>query len=302
MPGERLAPIVMFSVIFLAFIMLIIGTMGQLFAANAMSNTDTFDKTDWSIVGGITYLMWQNSSSGSGGYNYNTTGADVTEYSNWHATGLTNLHNLIYGSYLGLDDALDSRAHFSFYDPYARELTDSRTDIFIVRNNTGYSNHLDNLYDSDVLKQSTGMRDFIFIRQYGWSGELTWGGIGQENWYGIIPYSILESTGNGTYFAKSWVGNFNVTTMIFPSAPSHNLTTDLESNHFIVQVGVDAFNVSIGGHVGMMNIISALFMFQTKDIGIPDPLGLMISIPIWIATAFAVVGIVSRFFPTIPGF
>ena len=298
MPGERLAPLVMFCVIFLALTLLMISTLGQLFMSNATSSPDT--TTDWIMIGGKQYDMWNTQPSPGGADNWTVSGINTTEFGQWYSSGLWKKEHHPGDPYSNADDALNAMAHFSFYDPKADPMSHHRVDIWVVRNNTNWQTYSEFRYSTDQFRRATYNMDFLFFREYAYSG--AWYG-GHEHWYGEMGYTKLNYGENYTYAVASFFGKdkFNITIFLFPS-PGQNLTAGLESNHFVLNAANDIFNVNIGGKIGMLNIISALFTFQTDDIGIPNPIGYFISIPIWIATAFTVVGIVSRFFPTIPGF
>jgi len=286
----------MFCVIFLALTMVIIGTMPELILANNKnSHPDT--STGWSIVGGRQYKMWSTEKIITSSDNYTVDGVNTTEYGQWYSAGLGDSWTLM-GT---IDSTLNSMAHFDFYDPDATPIGSGhhRLDVWIVRNNTGYVNHRDMLYSTDTLQVGRATRDFLFFREYGYSGALIGG---HSNYYDVTGYTQLQYGENYSYAVTQSVGKYNITVFLFPMVGETNITDGLQSNHFRLAVGGDIFNINIGGKIGMVNIISALFTFRCSDIGIPNPMGYLISVPIWIATIFAVIGIISRFFPTIPGF
>ena len=60
-------------------------------------------------------------------------------------------------------------------------------------------------------------------------------------------------------------------------------------------------NMITRSRIGMWNIVGDLFMFKSTELGMPTWLNVFISTILWICVGFAVLGVISRFIPTIPG-
>lgn len=300
--GDRLAPLIIFSVLFLALTIAIVPQMIDVFYANASNGGISNTSIGYQMIGGHQYQMW-TTTSGGGTTNYSVNGS-VSEWSAWTSA---MLNGIVY-PLGGINVALNTRTHFVFFDQASSPPTHHRLDIWVVRNNTGYASHLNDLQQDsqmafDFLQKTNGMRDFFFFREYAYSGAI-WDNT--HNFYDIIsfadisnPVRFIENT-NTTIF--NVMGKYNITFFAGPNSASNlNLTTALQRNQFSIQVGSDLMNMATRAHVGMWNIVGDLFLFHSEELGMPDWLNAFISVILWICVGFVVVALISRFIPTIPG-
>lgn len=294
--SEQISPLIIFSVVFLAITIVILGALSQVFNANVQAQDNPEASLD--VVGGITYRMWWSDLAGTQ-RGINISG-QVTEWANWKNTGLASNTLLSQTATNTYDMQLNSRVHFSFYDQKADGSANERhrLDVWVVRNNTGYETK--GAADDNTFLRANWYRDFVFFREYAWTGN--WFDT-RSNWYAIKSFDdILEQKAiGGTNATKtSFVGKYNVSAFFGPSlSGGGNTSGRLYNNTASIQVGTDLFNIDMGGKIGMWTLLSDLLTFKMQDV--PKPMNYILGIPLWIAISLAFVAIVSRFIPTIPG-
>jgi hypothetical protein len=292
--GADLAPIVIFSILFLVLTLAVVPQMVEVFYSNTANNGNSSRLPGYSMIGGHQYQMWKNL---TGSDNESVAGR-VTEWGDWTDK---QLHQAPAGP--SPNTRLNTRVHFEFYDQAADPVDHHKLAVWVVRNNTEYANHLGDLTNKEPFVQTNGMRDFIFFREFAWSGGL-WDNT--RNFYDVISFSQLINPANqvdaGNLTACSVLGKFNITFFAGPTIGSGlTLLNATLLNQFTIQVGSDLMNLHSRAHIGMWNIVGYLFLFDAEDLGMPEWLAYFIGAILWICVGFAVVGIISRFIPTIPG-
>ena len=155
--SEPIGPMLVFTVTFLGITLVVMGTLGQLFAANALSEDI---ESSYDVIGGITYTMWQEEDYDLE-YAY-ISAANVTDWHDWENQQLNSI-NMKGRPPSPFPSSLNSRSHFTFYDQAAEPVTDHRLDVWIVRNNTEYYKHVAESEDNPWL-QTNRYRDFVFFR------------------------------------------------------------------------------------------------------------------------------------------
>jgi hypothetical protein len=294
--AEQLGPMLIFSVVFLGITVVIVGTMGSLFASNAMSEDVS---SSYDVVGGITYNMWKVNDTPADVYAV-ITNHNVTEWPDWANQDLNsvNLHGTPMGDYSA---KLNSRVHFKFYDQGIADHSKHTLEIWLVRNNTGYNVHATEQTDSPWVLTNQ-YRDFMFIREYKYNGN--WWGDTQNTWYGVKSFSSIltpSALNRDNQSEVSFVGRLNTTIFISPNvAGIGGLSAALVNNSGVIKVGTNTLNMDLGtGKIGAFNLIADLLMFKLP--GVPVPVNYIIGLPMWIMISLTIVSIVSRFIPTIPG-
>jgi hypothetical protein len=291
MPGERLQPSVIMTVTFVLIGAFLISTMPSLFNANAISQHGI--STGYDTIGGINTVMWKTSPSMTAGTTYNLTGAKVQEYSNsTYAPGSAS--DWKWAMFNGPDFLIDDVVHVSFWDPSARVITDHRVDVWIVRNNTEIMDTVP--HPSDPWDAWHLYRDFLFIREWAWSG--AWFNIPTENYYAIIPFPVLtvhQQDGIGT---TSFYAKFNLTVYGKYSTTSTSLIADMHSNHWLIGLG-SAIGDSFTAKTSMWAMLGQLLTMTLPNV---DPtVNFILAVPFWICITFVAVTIISRFIPFIGG-
>ncbi len=308
--SDKLMPTVIFSILFIALTLLVVPQMVDVFYANASNANDSGAKAGgigFTMIGGHQYKMWETTTSGTAD-NWSIAG-NVTEWPDWQNKGLaTDYSGTATNSH---DMQLNSRVHFSFYEKEdVAHPERHRLDVWVVRNNTNYYGiNPGTGYDGPKSLQSTnpflrtnGMRDFVFFREYAWSG--AWMD-NKHNFYDVVSFSSLLNPINHienlnlTHF--SVMTKFNITFFEGSTNPNISLVNATYRNQFTIQVGSDLMNLMTRAHIGMWNIINDLFLFHSEELGMPAWLNIFISTILWVCVGFAAVGIISRFIPTIPG-
>ena len=157
--SEQISPLIIFSVVFLAITIVILGALAQVFNANVQAQDNPEASLD--VVGGITYRMWWSDLAGilTG---VNVSG-QVTEWADWKNKELN--HPGGYVGYTSFPANLESRVHFSFYDqkPDGSANNRHRLDVWVVRNNTNYET--EGAPDDDAFARANWYRDFVFFRE-----------------------------------------------------------------------------------------------------------------------------------------
>ena len=291
--GSDLAPLVIFSVLFLALTLAVVPQMIDVFYANAANEGGPLD-VGYSMIGGHQYQMWTTTNAGPID-NYTITPPAI-QWGTWAWHGLNNE--------LGNHLSNNQLANSQFFDSASNPPSKHRLYVWVVRNNTGYASHINDLEKSSPFDQTNGMRDFFFFREYAWSGAI-WDNT--HNFNDVVSFTtLLTSThrvkDNANMSTCSVLGKYNITFFV-GSTSSTNMTLEdaLSSNRFQIQVGSDLLNLQSRSRIGMWNIVGDLFLFKAEELGMPVWLNMFISTILWICVGFAVVGIISRFIPTIPG-
>jgi len=294
MAADRIFPIVIFSVLFLALTLAVVPQMVDVLYTNAVNSDISPKAGSFTVIGGHQYQMWSTTEAG-GITNYTVTG-NVTEWGSWANQALNSVP-------AGPNPILNTRVHYDFWDQGADDPADHKLSVWIVRNNTEYNNHLSSLSDSEPFIQTNGMRDFVFFREYAYSGAL-WDN--QRSFFDVVSFAELlnpaRNVDNSNMTSFSVLGKFNITFFLGPTPGSSlSLVNATLFNQFTIQVGSDMMNLASRGHIGMWNIVGYLFLFDSEELGMPSWLNGVISTILWICVGITVVGLVSRFIPTIPG-
>lgn len=277
--GESILKPVVISLTFVAIGILLIGTTNRVQYSNLRSNSDLDVNEDFRGKFGFNYTLWDDSQ--------------------------------------GVDDdgiLVNSSMALTQPPPYLDEIDNVGNMIGYYRISTSGTGIDPNVSIRGDVAIDLIRDNELFNIVYGWGEDVSYYeqyldflliGQNQGDWWGAhwrwneLSYeTIIQNERNNMSSTALMVGNEAFT--IFVIGPENNLTfaNNLYNDNYTVFVGRDWLDDTVG-KISMGKIVSRLLTFSLP--GVPKVIGFLIGFPFWMVIAFAVMTLISRFIPTIPG-
>lgn len=277
--GESILKPVVISLTFVAIGILLIGTTNRVQYSNLRSNSDLDVNEDFRGKFGFNYTLWDDSQ--------------------------------------GVDDdgiLVNSSMALTQPPPYLDEIDNVGNMIGYYRISTSGTGIDPNVSIRGDVAIDLIRDNELFNIVYGWGEDVSYYeqyldflliGQNQGDWWGAhwrwneLSYeTITQNERNNMSSTALMVGNEAFT--IFVIGPENNLTfaNNLYNDNYTVFVGRDWLDDTVG-KISMGKIVGRLLTFSLP--GVPKVIGFLIGFPFWMVIAFAVMTLISRFIPTIPG-